>query len=166
MRFTSSGPRWRVHAQPLLPQQTLIISTRMFNSVAMEEVYNCSIVQQCRILEADQLGTNVLALCLNDPVNATQTVLNNKEQLLKKDVSNLLISAKGSTHLAASIASKVSWRCLWDITLEKRVKGTEIILSVFWEVCRLASCFQCLLCKSHAPNYRCFENACEKHSIQ
>jgi len=51
------------------------------------------IVQQCRMLEAE-LGTNVLALCLSDPVNATQTVLNNKEQLLKKDFSNLLISAK------------------------------------------------------------------------
>ena len=80
----------------------------MFNSVAMEDVCNCSIVQQCRMLEAE-LGTNVLALCLNDPVNATHTLLNNKEQLLKKDFSNLLISAKGSAHLrSASIASKVS----------------------------------------------------------
>ena len=70
----------------------------MFDSVAMEDVYNCSIVQQCRMLEAEQ-GTNVLALCLNDPVNDTQTVLNNKEQLLKKDFSNLLISAKGSAHM-------------------------------------------------------------------
>jgi len=57
----------------------------MFNSVAMEDVYNCSIVQQCRMLEAELGTNNVLALCLNDPVNATQTVLNNKEQLLKKD---------------------------------------------------------------------------------
>ena len=80
----------------------------MFNSVAMEDVCNCSIVQQCRMLEAE-LGTNVLALCLNDPVNATHTLLNNKEQLLKKDFSNLLISAKGSAHLrSASIAFKVS----------------------------------------------------------
>jgi len=36
------------------------------------------------MLEAE-LGTNFLALCLNDPVNAAQTVLNNKELLLKKD---------------------------------------------------------------------------------
>jgi len=82
------------------------------------------------MLEAE-LGTNVPALCLNDPVNATQTVLNNKEQLLKKDFSNLLISAKGSAHLAASIASKVSWRHLWDIALEKGVKGTKIIFRAF-----------------------------------
>ena len=63
---------------------------------------------------------------------ATQTGLNNKEQLaiLKKDFSNLLISAKGSAHLAASIASKVSWRRLWDIALEKGVKGTKIIQSL------------------------------------
>jgi len=37
------------------------------------------------MLEAELGTNNVLALCLNDPVNATQTVLNNKEQLLKKD---------------------------------------------------------------------------------
>jgi len=93
----------------LLSSEKDILSTRRFNSVAMEDVYNCSIVQQSRVLEAE-LGTNVLALCLNDPVNATQTVLNNKEQLLKKDFSNynLLLSAKGSAHLATSIASKVS----------------------------------------------------------
>ena len=100
---------------------------------------------------------------------ATQTGLNNKEQLaiLKKDFSNLLISAKGSAHLAASIASKVSWRRLWDIALEKGVKGTKIIQSLFWEVCRPASCFQCLLCKSHVPfSTTCFEHASEQHPIQ
>jgi len=138
------------------------LSTRTFNSVAMEDVYNCSIVQQCRMLEAE-LGTNVLTLCLNYLFNATQTVLNNKEQLLKKVFSNLPISAKGS----ASIASKISWRRLWDIALEKGVKGTKIIQSLFQEVCCPASCFQCLLCKSHVPSSTtCFEHACEQHPIQ
>ena len=71
----------------------------------MDDVYNCSIVQQCRMLEAE-LGRSVLTLCLNDPVNATQTVLNNKEQLLKKDFSNLLISAKGFAHLVPALPPK------------------------------------------------------------
>ena len=104
--------------------------TRIFNSVAMEDVYNCSIIQQCRMLEA-HLGTSVLAMCLNDPSNAVQTVLRQKEKILQKDFSNLLLSAKGSAQLAASIASKVSWRHLWDIALEKGVKGTKIVRSLF-----------------------------------
>ena len=41
----------------LLSSDKDILSTRMFNSVAMMDVYNCSIVQQCRMLEAE-LGTN------------------------------------------------------------------------------------------------------------
>ena len=69
----------------------------MFIAVAMEDVYNCSIVQQCRMLEAT-LGTSVLAKCLNDPKNATQIILENKEELLKKDFKNLLCSAKGSAN--------------------------------------------------------------------
>ena len=76
----------------------------MLNSVAMEDVYNCSIVQQCRMLEAEQ-GTNVLALCLNDPVNDTQTVLNNKEQLFKKDFSNLH-KCQGTAHLVPALPPK------------------------------------------------------------
>ena len=50
----------------------------MFNTVAVENVYNCSIVQQCRMLEAI-LGTSVLAKCLNDPVNAPQFTRKQKE---------------------------------------------------------------------------------------
>ena len=87
----------------LLSSDKDILSTRMFN--AMQDVYNCSIVQQCRMLEAEMHG-HKCSLCLNDPVNATQTVLNNKEQLLKEDFPNLLISAKGSAHLVPALPPK------------------------------------------------------------
>ena len=150
----------------LLSSDEDTISTRIFNSVAMEDVYNCSIIQQCRMLEA-HLGTNVLAMCLNDPSNAVQTLLRQKEKILQKDFSNLLLSAKGSAQLAASIASKVSWRRLWDIALEKGVKGTKIVQSLFREVCRPASCFKCSVCDSHVPSTTtCFEHACDEHPEQ
>ena len=69
----------------LLSSHKDTVSTRMFNTVAMKDVYNCSIIQQqCRMLEAT-LGTSVLARCLNDPDNGTQIMLENKEELLKKD---------------------------------------------------------------------------------
>ena len=65
----------RVHIRKLKYLSKLLlsdedtISTRIFNSVAMEDVYNCSIIQQCRMLEA-HLGTSFLAMCLNNPSNA------------------------------------------------------------------------------------------------
>ena len=70
--------------------------------------------------------------------------------------------------MPCSIASKVSWRHLWDIALEKGVKGTKIIQSLFREVCCPASCFQWLLYKPHLPTLtvHVFEHACEQHPIQ
>ena len=88
-------------------------------------IYDCSIAQHRRMLEAS-LGTDILAQCLNDPVNATQMVLSN-EVILKKDFSNLLSSANGFACLAAKIASNISWRWLWDIALEKGVTGTCLL---------------------------------------
>ena len=37
-----------------------------YQNVAMEDVYNCSIIQQCGMLEAT-LGTTALAKCFDDP---------------------------------------------------------------------------------------------------
>ena len=90
-----------------------------------------------------------------------------RRKYLQKDFSNLLLSAKGSAQLVASITSKVSWRRLWDIALEKGVKGTKIVQSLFREVCRPASCFKCSVCDSHVPSTTtCFEHACNKHPEQ
>ena len=122
----------------------------MFNSVAVEDVYNCSIIQQCRMLEAT-CGTTVLAKCLNDSENSMQIILENKEELLKKRFKNLLCSVKGSAKLAACIASRISWRWLWDMALERGIKGTRAVQSLFWEVCRPASSFECVLCRSCVP---------------
>ena len=42
-----------------------IISRRVFSSLAIEDIYETSIVQQCRMLES-RLDTCVLAKCLSD----------------------------------------------------------------------------------------------------
>ena len=94
------------------------------------------------MLEAT-LGMSVLAKCLNGPENATQNMLENKQELLKKDLKNLLCSAKGSANLATFIVSKITWKQLWDIPLERGVKGTRTFQSLFQEVCCPASCFEC-----------------------
>ena len=47
----------------------------------MEDIFETSIVQQCRMLEAD-LGTCVLAKCLSDPENVPDIVRSNKKHIL------------------------------------------------------------------------------------
>ena len=109
------------------------ISHRVFTSLAMEDVFETSIVQQCRMLEAD-LGTCVLAKCLSDPENAPDIVRSNKKHILCSDFKTLLSSATrrcGSAAPAACIATHNSWRLLWDVALDKGVKGTRIMQTIF-----------------------------------
>ena len=91
----------------LLVSEKDTISCRMFNSVAMENVYDCSIVQQCRMLKV-LLGTSVLSECLRNPIDAIQIVKDNKEMILKTDFSKLLATASRSTSLAARIIMETS----------------------------------------------------------
>ena len=67
------------------------ISRRVFSSLAVEDVYESSIVQQCRMLES-KLGTHVLAKCLSDPENAPDVVRSCKESILRSDLTILTIN--------------------------------------------------------------------------
>ena len=117
------------HQKIKLPQQTPVrdtITRRVFTSLAMENVFDISLVQQCQMLEAN-LGTCVLASCLSDPDNAPDIVRSNKRHILNSDFKMLLSSANhhcGSAAAAAQIANHTSWHRLWDIALDCGVKGT------------------------------------------
>ena len=142
------------------------ISRRVFSSLAMENIYETSIVQQCRMLEAN-LGTCVLAKCLSDPEGAPDIIRRDKKHILKSDFKILLSSATqrcGSAAAAARVATHTSWRRLWDVALDQGVKGTRIMQAIFKELCRPSSCFQCSLCDSVVPsNSSCLEHACTNH---
>ena len=142
------------------------ISRRVFTSLAMENVFDISLVQQCQILEAN-LGTCVLASCLSDPDNARDIVRSNKKHILNSDFKKLLSSAnhhRGSAAAAAQIGKHTSWRRLWDIALDRGVKGTRTMQAIFRELCRPLSCFQCSLCEAEVPTYSsCLEHACTSH---
>ena len=73
----------------LLSNTKDIISGRIFTSLAVVDVYNVSIVQQCRMLESE-LGTHTLASCLENPPEATITVKSAKATILKADFDALL----------------------------------------------------------------------------
>ena len=147
-------------------QELHTISRRVFSSLAMENIYETFIVQQCRMLEAN-LGTCVLAKCLSDPEGAPDIIRRDKKHILNSDFKILLSSATqccGSAAAAARVATHTSWCRLWDVALDQGVKGTHIMQAIFKELCRPSSCFQCSLCDSAAPsNSSCLEHACTNH---
>ena len=61
-------------------------------------------VQQCRMLEAE-VGTNVLAICLKHPADATAQIKAKKKEILKFDFAALLSS---SASYVAKVAKTTS----------------------------------------------------------
>ena len=113
------------------------------------------------------LGTCVLAKCLSDPEGAPDIIRRDKNHILNSDFKILLSSATqrcGSAAAAACVATHTSWHRLWDVALDQGVKGTRIMQTIFKELCRPSSCFQCSLCDSVVPsNSSCLEHACTNH---
>ena len=114
------------------------MSSRIFISLAIEDIYNISVVQQCEMLEAT-LATNIMDQCLSNPNNAPEIVQINKKLLLKRDYEQLLSSAMSqpSVYPAAQIAQTVSWGRVWDNALDYGVKGTKCVQYVLRELCRI-----------------------------
>ena len=131
-------------------------NSRVFTSLAMENIFEMSIVQQYRILEAN-LGTRVLAECLSDPENAPAS----KSKFFTPTSSSYYISLSSATQRrgpaapAAHVATHTSWRCVWDVALDQGVKGTRTMQAIFKELFHPSSCFQCsqkFLLTVHACN--------------
>ena len=145
------------------------ISTRVFNSLAIDDVYDSSIIQQCRMLES-VLGTDVLACCLTNPTSAGDIVKSNERRIPNQDFDLLIstsILGQISCSLVARVAKHTSWRRLWDIALDKGVKGSRTLQRLFKELSRPKSVFICTQCASVSEEINepgCFEHACEQHS--
>ena len=115
-----------------------------------------------------QLGTDIVAQCLNDPENAFSIAKSFKKAILRKYFTNLLstsLSNHPSTKLVASVAESSSWRWLWDLALDKGGKGTQSMQFLFEELS--LPCTSERLCKvcdyvvSAVTN--CFEHTCGHH---
>ena len=105
----------------------------IFRTLASEDVYGASLVQQCSSLE-QHIGTNYLQLCLSDPLDASSIVRDAKKEVLRKDwfhtVQNSL-SHESLSIVASSEAIAASWNSIWDEALEFRVRGTRLIQGLF-----------------------------------
>ena len=150
----------------LLSSSEDTLSSRVFKTLAMEDVYSISLVQQCRMLEST-LGTNVVTEYFKNPDAASSIVNTWKKQLLKRDFEYLLQSASqhSSTKLVAKLATQVSWSKLWDHALDLGEKGTRCVQSIPRELSR--PCFGerlCHLCNGHIDSNECFfDHLCKNH---
>ena len=67
------------------------LCSRIFMTLAIENVYNTPIVQQCRMLES-QLQTDIVAFCLHNPENATSVVQSSTKDILRKDYDKFYLN--------------------------------------------------------------------------
>ena len=115
-----------------------------------------------------QLGTDIVAQCLNDPENASSIAKSSKKATLRKYFTNLLstsFSNHPSTKLVVYVAESSSWRRLWDLSLDKGGKGTRSIQFLFKELSQPCTGERlCSVC-DHVVNAvtNCFEHTCEHH---
>ena len=98
------------------------MSTCTFRTLAMDDIYQLGLVQQCRKLET-HFGSNILMKCLNNPEYSRVIVKQAKKDLWSKDKD--LIQQNASKHKTLQIAQKISWPKIWDQALEKGTLGTQ-----------------------------------------
>ena len=85
-------PRMRVYI--LLRKLTFLVkllqptsdslSSRVFHTLASEDVCKISLVEQCQLLECD-FGTSIVMQCLNEPENAITILQEAKEAVVSRD---------------------------------------------------------------------------------
>ena len=130
------------------------LSSHVFRTLASEDVYEISIVQQCHFLE-QHIGTNYLQLCLKDPSNARSIVREAKKDILSKDWFSTLRDSKTHSSLAVVSATDEvasSWNRVWDEALEYGVRGTRLMQGLFSALSRPTfGNKSCPLCKDTIP---------------
>ena len=143
-----------------------LISKEIFVSLASVDVYGISIIQQCRMLESS-LGTSVLTRCLNEPSEVSSIVTENRSNLISRDFQLLIehsLSHK-TAKLVAAVAQTTSWCRIWDIALDRGVKGTRGLQALLRELGRpILNNSVCNLCnESLDQNSLWFEHLCCLH---
>ena len=131
----------------LLANTDDIISSRIFTSLAIVDVYNVGIVQQCQMLESE-LNTDVLVLCLKNPEDAPATVKSTKTDIIKVWLWALAVIC---CHPPLSqICSHSGWNCIlvhgsrswcagdtWNAISAKRTQSSslwKLFLSILWYI--------------------------------
>ena len=100
----------------LLSDRNDTINGRIFTSIAIVDVNNVGIVQQCRMLEV-KLDTHILTQCLKYPTDSPAIV---KQSILRSDYEKFLSvsSIHPSAKHVATMAQSTLWSQLRDMALQ------------------------------------------------
>ena len=113
-------------AKLLLSDRNDTVIGRIFTSIAIVDINNVGIIQQCRMLEA-KLDTHILTKCLKYLPDSAAIVKASKQDILRSDYERLV--SVSSTHPfakhVATVAQSTSWSWLWDMALDCGVQGTQ-----------------------------------------
>ena len=110
------------------------LSFRVFRTLVSEDVYEISLVQQCRFLE-QQYGPSYLQLCLENPSQACSIVHDAKEGIFEKDWICTLQDSRSHSSLAVVSATDgiaSGWNSILDEALKYGVWGTRLMQGLFW----------------------------------
>ena len=144
----------------------MALSGRIFTSLAIVDVYSVGIVQQCQMLESE-LNTNVLAMCLEHPQDASSIINSKRPDILKSDFEALLSAANThpSAKFVASVAQTTSWCRLWDLALDRGVQDTRGLQTLLKELSRRTfDNFSCQACGTTLDkDSQWFDHICQNH---
>ena len=96
------------------------ISTQVFQTLSTDNVYEISLVQQCRLLE-QYFDTNYLGVCLENSTDAARAIQEAKSVILRKDWNCTVREARTHPSLTIVCATDfitASWNSIWDQALE------------------------------------------------
>ena len=96
-----------------------------------------------------RLASSILARCLNEPGEASSIAAEQKSNLISRDFELLLEHSHShqNAKLVAEVAQTTSWCRLWDIALDRGVKGTRGLQTLLRELSRpIFSNSVCNLC--------------------
>ena len=148
------------------------MSSRIFTTMAMDDVYSITIVQQCKMLEAP-LSMNITIQCFQCP-SESAAIVHSSKTLLDYDLPlSSALTHPSVVEPIARITSVVSWRRIWDGALDYGAKGTTYVQAILRELsrptfgdhlCHICSeqitGFSTHLCTCH-PSLACIESLCD-----
>ena len=109
----------------LLANTDDIISSCIFTSLAIVDVYNVGIVQQGQMLESE-LNMDIHASYWKNTEDAPAIKKSMKTDIIKSDWG---LASSAAIHFSAkyvaTVAETTSWCQLWDIALDHGVQGTR-----------------------------------------
>ena len=116
----------------LLSDNSNCTSSRVFRSLASENLFDIGLVQQCKELEL-LFGTNILEQCLLSPDEAIATVQQAMPHLIEADWNRSLhlgLSHPSLTYIC-NPALVGDWCNLWNTALDFGTRGTKVAQGIF-----------------------------------